>query len=191
MDDYVIMKPAPLHSTFPTEVLPASAEELLPLVYEELRRLAASRMAAENPGMTLQATALVHEAWLRLEREKKGWESKAQFFVAAAEAMRRILIEQARRRASAKRGGGAPHYPLEEFTIVMTAPNEDILAVHEALDELAAEDAPAANLVKLRFFAGMSMSEAAEALDIPLRRAERLWTFARARLRSVIARCGE
>ena len=167
--------------------LPATAEELLPLVYGELRRLAANRMADENSGMTLQATALVHEAWMRLEREQKGWESRAQFFAAAAEAMRRILIEQARRRASAKRGGGAGHHPLTDSLIEVTASDEEILALHEALDALAAEDAQAAILVKLRYFAGMSMSEAAKAMDLPQRSAERLWTFARARLRSVIA----
>lgn len=177
------MNQAPSRSTS----LPASAEELLPLVYDELRRLAANRMAGEAPGITLQATALVHEAWVRLEREQKGWESTSQFFAAAAEAMRRILIEQARRRASAKRGGEALHYPLEDFSIIIKAPDEEILAVHEALDALAAEDRQAADLVKLRFFAGMTMVEAAGALDLPLRMAERLWTFARARLRSVIA----
>ena len=167
--------------------LPGTAEELLPLVYGELRRLAASRMALESPGMTIQATALVHEAWLRLEREqKKCWENRAQFFAAAAEAMRRILIEQARRRVAEKRGAGAAHDPLTDSIIEITASNEEIFAVHEALDALAAEDPQAADLVKLRFFAGMGMQEAATALDLPLRSAERLWTFARARLRSVI-----
>ena len=171
----------------PLTPLPGTAEELLPLVYGELRRLAASRMAQESPGMTIQATALVHEAWLRLEREqKKCWENRAQFFAAAAEAMRRILIEQARRRASEKRGAGAAHDPLTDSIIEITASNEEIFAVHEALDALAAEDQQAADLVKLRFFAGMGMQEAATALDLPLRSAERLWTFARARLRSVI-----
>jgi RNA polymerase sigma factor (TIGR02999 family) len=167
--------------------LPATAEELLPLVYGELRRLAASRMAGEAPGMTLQATALVHEAWLRLEREQKGWENRAQFFAAAAEAMRRILIEQARKRTSSKRGGGAPHGPLTDSLIEVTASDEEILAIHEALDALAAEDPKAADLVKLRFFAGMTMNEAAEAMELPQRSVERLWTFARARLRSVIS----
>lgn len=137
--------------------------------------------------MTIQATALVHEAWMRLEREQKGWESRAQFFAAAAEAMRRILIEQARRRTSAKRGGGAAHAPLSDSIIEITASDDEILAVHEALDALAVEDVQAADLVKLRFFTGMSMSGAANALDLPLRSAERLWTFARARLRSVIS----
>jgi len=166
--------------------LPGRAEELLPLVYGELRRLAAFRMAQEPAGITIQATALVHEAWLRLEREQKGWENRAQFFAAAAEAMRRILIEQARRRASQKRGAGITHDPLTDSIIEITASNEEIFAVHEALDALDAEDKQAADLVKLRFFAGMGMQEAATALELPLRSAERLWTFARARLRSVI-----
>jgi len=170
----------------PPPPLPGTADKLLPLVYGELRRLAARRMAQESPGMTIQATALVHEAWMRLEREQKGWENRAQFFAAAAEAMRRILIEQARRRASEKRGAGAAHDPLTDSIIEITASNEEIFAVHEALDSLAAEDPQAADLVKLRFFAGMGMQDAATALDLPLRSAERLWTFARARLRSVI-----
>ena len=180
------MNPDPNASPSPPTPLPGTAEELLPLVYGELRRLAASRMALESPGMTIQATALVHEAWMRLEREQKGWENRAQFFAAAAEAMRRILIEQARRRASEKRGAGAAHDPLTDSIIEITASNEEIFAVHDALDALAAEDPQAADLVKLRFFAGMGMQEAATALDLPLRSAERLWTFARARLRSVI-----
>jgi RNA polymerase sigma factor (TIGR02999 family) len=169
--------------------LPATAEELLPLVYGELRRLAKYRMAGEPAGRTLQATALVHEAWLRLEREQKErWENRAQFFAAAGEAMRRILIDEARKRASAKRGGGAAHEPLADSLIEVTARDEDLLAVHEALEVLAEEDGMAADLVKLRFFAGMTMAEAAEALEMPQRSAERLWTFARARLRSVMSR---
>ncbi len=179
------MNPMPSTSTAPP--LPGTAEELLPLVYEELRRLAASRMANEAPGMTIQATALVHEAWLRLEREQKAWENRAQFFAAAAEAMRRILIEQARRRMAAKRGGGGERTELSESIIAVQAPDEEILTVHGALETLAAEDAQATDLVKLRFFTGMEMPEAAAALDLPLRSAERLWTFARARLRSLMA----
>lgn len=180
-----LMDPAP-HGSETSTSFPATAEKLLPLVYGELRRLAAQRMAGETPGLTLQATALVHEAWVRLEREQKGWESRAQFFAAAAEAMRRILIEQARKRASAKRGGGIPRDHLPDSLIAVTASDEEILAVHEALDALAMEDPQAAILVKLRFFAGMTMTEASTAMDIPLRSAERLWTFARARLRSAI-----
>jgi RNA polymerase sigma factor (TIGR02999 family) len=176
-------QPDDFSSSLPSQ--PATAEQLLPLIYGELRQLAASRMAQESPGMTIQATALVHEAWMRLEREQKRWENQSQFFAAAAEAMRRILIEQARRRASAKRGESAEHDPLTDSIIEITASNEEIFAVHESLDALAAEDARAADLVKLRFFVGMGMPEAATALDLPLRSAERLWTFARARLRSL------
>jgi RNA polymerase sigma factor (TIGR02999 family) len=181
------MNPEPDDFNSMSPLLPATAEELLPLVYGELRQLAARRMANEAPGLTIQATALVHEAWMRLEREQKGWESRAQFFAAAAEAMRRILIERARRRASAKHGGGTPHDALTDSIIEVTASDEEILAVHEALDALADEDPQAAILVKLRFFAGMSMTEAAKAMELPQRSVERLWTFARARLRSVIA----
>jgi RNA polymerase sigma factor (TIGR02999 family) len=181
-----LMKSDPGGPFSPPPSLPGTAEELLPQVYEELRRLAAHRMAAQLPGQTLQATALVHEAWLRLEREQKGWENRAQFFAAAAEAMRRILIEQARRRAAAKRGGNAGHDPLRDSIIEIKSSDDQILAVHEALDALAAEDDEAAILVKLRFFAGLSMAEAAKAMELPQRSAERLWTFARARLRSVI-----
>jgi len=168
---------------------PLEAGELLPLVYHELRRLAAQRMAQEASGLTLQATALVHEAWLRLERENHQWANRAQFFSAAAEAMRRILIEQARRRTAAKRGGGAGHEELHDSVIAVQTPDEVILAVHDALETLAAEDAQAADLVKLRFFTGMDMPEAADALNLPLRSAERLWTFARARLRGLMD-CG-
>ena len=164
---------------------PKAAEELLPLVYEELRRLAARKMASEAPGQTLQPTALVHEAWLRLVGEgKEHWQGRAQFFSAAAEAMRRILIERVRRRQALKRSGDAAHEPLEESRIALTAPSEQILAVHEALDRLAAEDTHAADLVKMRYFVGMTMPEAADALGVPQRTAERLWTFARAWLRN-------
>jgi RNA polymerase sigma factor (TIGR02999 family) len=158
------------------------------MVYTELRRLAARRMAGEAESQTLQATALVHEAWLRLGREHRGqWASEAQFFSAAAEAMRRILIDQARMRAAAKRGGGASHETLHESQIQTTVPDDEILAVHEALERLAAEDPQAADLVKLRFFTGMTMEEAADAMALPLRSVERLWTFCRARLRGLIS----
>lgn len=164
-----------------------AAEELLPLVYEELRKLATHKMAGEASGQTLQPTALVHEAWLRLAgEEKERWAGRAQFFSAAAEAMRRILIERARRRHALKRGGDAEHEPLEESRLALAASTDEMLAVHEALDQLAAEDPQAADLVKLRYFAGMSMPEAAAALDMPQRSAERLWTFARAWLRGAI-----
>ena len=164
-----------------------AAEELLPLVYEELRKLAAHRMANEAAGQTLQPTALVHEAWLRLAGEdKERWAGRAQFFAAAAEAMRRILIERARRRHAQKRGADAEHEPLEESRIELAAPTEEMLAVHEALDRLGAVDPQAADLVKLRYFVGMNMPEAAAALGVPQRSAERLWTFARAWLRGAM-----
>jgi RNA polymerase sigma factor (TIGR02999 family) len=166
---------------------PRATEALLPLVYGELRRLAAFKMSAEAPGHTLQATALVHEAWMRLvASDQQTWENRNHFFSAAAEAMRRILVEHARRKHSLKRGGGAGHEPLEDSSLVLSAPPDEILAVHEALDKLAAQDPDAAELVKLRYFVGMSMDEAATALGLSTRSAERMWTYARAWLRSEI-----
>jgi len=162
-------------------------EELLPVVYAELRRLAAYKMAGEAPGHTLQATALVHEAWLRLGADnQQSWQNRAHFFAAAAEAMRRILVEHARRKQSLKRGGGAEHEELHESALVLTAPPDELLAVHEALDKLALQDPPAAELVKLRYFAGMTMEEAASAMGMAPRTAERLWTYARVWLRREI-----
>ena len=164
-----------------------AADELLPLVYDELRRIAAYKMAQEAAGHTLQPTALVHEAWLRLAGDgNPKFEGRAHFFAVAAEAMRRILVEAARRKRSLKRGGGAERQELDESQFVQSAPSEELLAVDEALDLLAADDAMSANLVKLRYFAGMTMEEAAAALGIPLRTAERLWTYARAWLRRKI-----
>jgi RNA polymerase sigma factor (TIGR02999 family) len=161
-----------------------AAERLLPIVYKELRALAAQKMARETPGHTLQPTALVHEAWLRMAGEKKGvWASRAQFFAAAAEAMRRILVESARRRQALKRGGTMDRESLEDSQIAAQFTSEELLEVHEALDGLAAEDSVAAELVKLRYFAGMTMAEAALALDLPVRTSERLWQFAKAWLR--------
>jgi RNA polymerase sigma factor (TIGR02999 family) len=166
-----------------------AGEELLPLIYEELRRLALHKMAGETPGHTLQATALVHEAWLRLGgSNQQNWENRAHFFAAAAEAMRRILVEHARRKQSLKRGGGAPHLELDESVLVLTAPPDEILAVHEALDALAKEDPQAAELVKLRYFVGMSMEETSSAMDLPKRTAESIWTYARAWLRRELHR---
>ncbi len=158
----------------------AAAVELLPLVYEELRRLAARRMAGEAPGHTLQATALVHEAWLRLVGgQPQSWENRSHFFSVAAEAMRRILVDHARRKQSLKRGGDAVQEEFDESVFVLAAPPDELLAVHEALDALARHDAAAAELVKLRYFAGMTMDEAAAALGLGKRTAESLWTYAR------------
>ena len=157
-----------------------ATEELLPVVYQELRRLAAHKMASEAPGHTLQATALVHEAWLRLAgTHQQNWQNRAHFFAAAAEAMRRILVDHARRKQSLKRGGGAEPEELGESALVLTAPSDELLAVHEALDNLGLVDPQAAELVKLRYFIGMTMDEAAAALGMAKRTAENLWTYAR------------
>jgi RNA polymerase sigma factor (TIGR02999 family) len=168
---------------------PKAADQLLPLVYEELRRLAASKMAHEKPGQTLQATALVHEAWLRLAgSNRQPWRGRSHFFGAAAEAMRRILIDKARHKASLKGGLGQPLEELHESRIELAAPSDEILAVHEALDALAAQDATAAEVVKLRYFVGMTVAEIAEALEISPRSADRHWVFARAWLKGAIRR---
>jgi RNA polymerase sigma factor (TIGR02999 family) len=152
----------------------------LPLVYDELRRIAAHKMAGESPGHTLQATALVHEAWLRLVgNEENAWQNRAHFFAAAAEAMRRILVEHARRKQTQKRGAGADHFELDEASIILAAPPDELLAVHDALDRLARQDPQAAELVKLRYFVGMTMEQAATALNLPKRTAEGIWTYAR------------
>ena len=167
--------------------VPKAADQLLPLVYEELRRLAASKMANEAPGQTLQATALVHEAWLRLAGSNdQQWRGRSHFFGAAAEAMRRILIDKARRKASLKRGQDQTLEELHESRIELPAPEDEVLAVHEALDALAAEDATAAEVVKLRYFVGMTIPEIAEALEISPRSADRHWVFARAWLKGSI-----
>ena len=168
-----------------------AAEALLPRVYEELRRIAAYKMAQESAGHTLQPTALVHEAWLRMIGDgNERFAGRAHFFAVAAEAMRRILVESARRKRSLKRGGGAQREELDESHLVLAAPSEEMLAIDEALDRLAAEDPQSANLVKLRYFVGMTMDEAAAALGLPLRTAERLWTYARAWLRREISNEG-
>ncbi len=161
---------------------PKAAEELLPLVYEELRRVAANKMANEAPGQTLQPTALVHEAWLRLGGgDAPSFQNRAHFFGAAAEAMRRILIERARRRVSAKRGGGASGVDLDEIEIPSPAADDDqLLAVNEALEKFAALDPRKAELVKLRYFVGMSFDEAATALGIAVPTAKQWWAYARA-----------
>ncbi len=164
-----------------------TAEELLPLVYAELKRIAAHKMASESPGHTLQPTALVHEAWLSLTgSEGAKFQNRAHFFAAAAEAMRRILVDSARRKRSLKRGAAAVREELQEDHWVQDVRSEELLAVDEALDLLVREDPVSAELVKLRYFVGMSMEEAAAALDLPLRTTERMWTFARAWLRNAM-----
>ena len=166
-----------------------AAQELLPLVYEELRKLAAHKMAGEACGQTLQPTALVHEAWLRLAgNESPRFENRGHFFAAAAEAMRRILIDKARKRAVRQPSGLAAPEELDESILEIHAPTDELLAIHEALDGLAAVDATAAELVKLRYFVGMTLPEAAESLGLPLRSAERRWTFSRAWLRDALER---
>jgi RNA polymerase sigma factor (TIGR02999 family) len=159
-----------------------AAEKLLPLVYDELRKLAAKRLAQEQPGQTLQATALVHEAYVRLVDTEKAqhWSSRGHFFAAAAEAMRRILINRARDKNRQKRGGAWKRVDLEKVAVVDDASDEDLLALDEALNELAKENAPCAEIVKLRFFAGLSLADAAIALGIGKRTADRYWAFARA-----------
>ena len=166
-----------------------AAAELLPLVYDELRKLAARRLASEAPGQTLQPTALVHEAWLRLAAsDRQNWRGRTHFLAASAEAMRRILIDQARRKSSLKAGSNQPREELDESNIELRAPSEEVLAVHSALDALAAQDATAAEVVKLRYFVGMSIPEIAEALGISPRSADRHWAFARAWLKAAISR---
>lgn len=162
-------------------------EELLVLVYDELRRLARAKMAGEAPGHTLQATALVHEAWLRIAaKDGAAWETRAHFYGAAAEAMRRILVEHARRKLSLKRGGRLGREEFHEESLRAAAPDEELLAVHDALDRLAVQDPQAAELVKLRYFVGLTMEEAAAALGMPKRTAEGLWTYARVRLQRAV-----
>lgn len=161
---------------------PKAAEELLPLVYDELRRLAARRLAHEKPGQTLQATALVHEAYLRLVDSSQAplWENRVHFFAAAAEAMRRILIDAARRKRRPKHGGDRNRVDEDEAGEAIAPPVEDLLALDDALKRLAAEDPASANLVKLRYFAGLSLTDAAELLGLASRTADRRWAYARA-----------
>jgi RNA polymerase sigma factor (TIGR02999 family) len=164
---------------------PQAAEQLLPLVYEELRKLAAQKLAQEKPRQTLQATALVHEAYLRLVgADPVGhWDGLGHFFAAAAEAMRRILVDQARRRQAAKRGGLQKRVEIPESGLPAPMPDDELLSLHEALEQLAGIDSAAANLVRLRFFAGLKTTEAAEALGISVRSAHDLWAYARSWLR--------
>ena len=160
---------------------PRAAEQLLPLVYDELRKLAAWQLAQEQPGQTLQATALVHDAYVRLVDVEKvqQWNSRGHFFAAAAEAMRRILVENVRRKSGPKRGGGRQRVDLEEAISLAEPPSDDVLAIDKALTRLEEIDVTAAKLVKLRYFAGLTMRQAAEALGVSLRDAERNWTYAR------------
>jgi RNA polymerase sigma factor (TIGR02999 family) len=158
-----------------------AAEQLLALVYNDLRRLAARRLSREAPGQTLQPTALVHEAYLRLVGTGEAhWDNRAHFFAAAAEAMRRILVESARSKRRLKRGGDRARLPLEQAELLAPEPREDVLALDEALTELAATDQAAASLVQLRYFGGLSIPDAADVLGVSPRTAKRLWTFARA-----------
>lgn len=173
---------------------PSAAEQLLPLVYDELRKLAAAKLAFERPGQTLQATALVHEAFLRLVAvpRKRGdqlsvrWDGRGHFFAAAAESMRRILVENARRKGRTKHGGEAVREELCDIPIVLSAVHEDLLALDAALDRLKTVNPQAVELVQLRYFAGISIGDAAELLDISPRTAGRLWAYARAWLHQEI-----
>lgn len=166
---------------------PHAASQLLPLVYEELRRLASRKLSQEKPGQTLQATALVHEAYLRLvasgrkdgEPEQQ-WDSRGHFFAAAAEAMRRILVDKARRKQRLKRGGDRQRLDLDQIEAAVPGPSGDLLALDEALEQLAAEDAQKAELVKLRYFAGLTLEEAGRCLGISRATANRYWEYARA-----------
>jgi RNA polymerase sigma factor (TIGR02999 family) len=167
---------------------PKAPEQLLPLVYDELRKLAAQRLAHESPGQTLQATALVHEAYLRLiGSEAPSWNGRGHFFSAAAEAMRRILIENARRKRSVKHGGSLQRVALAGVDVPGSAPSHDILAVDEALSKLAAEDPVKAELVKLRYFGGLSVEDAGRVLGISRATADRYWAFARVWLYSELS----
>lgn len=170
---------------------PTAAGQLLPLVYDELRKLAAARLAQEKPGQTLQATALVHEAYLRLigptpDSRSPAFDHRGHFFAAAAEAMRRILVERARRRQREKHGGGLVRKDLDSVDLAAPEMADDLLALDEALTKLAASDDRAAELVKLRYFAGLSLPQVAEALGISPRTADRLWAYARAFLHAEI-----
>lgn len=164
---------------------PAAAEELLPIVYDELRKLAAARLAMEKPGQTLQATALVHDAYIRLvaTEDSQHWNGRGHFFAAAGEAMRRILVERARQRRQIKRGGDRQRIDLPDLDMIEDERVEDVLRVDCALERLATVDPQAADLVKLRFFVGLSLRDVAAALGIPRRTADRIWAYAKAWLK--------
>ena len=167
---------------------PHTPEQLLPLVYDELRQLAAQKLAREAPGQTLQATALVHEAYLRLVNTDKvqQWNSRGHFFAAAAEAMRRILVERARRQQAAKRGGRCQRVPLDDADPGYTPAEDEVLAIDEALTRLAAEDPQAARLIQLRYFAGLSVEDAAAVVGISRTAAYEHWAYARVRIRCLL-----
>ena len=159
----------------------SSSEELLPLVYEELRKLAAAKMANEKPGQTLQATALVHEAYVKLVNvaSSEQWDSRGHFFAAAAESMRRILVDNAHRKNTLKRGGDRKRVDLEDANLAENQPTEDVIALDDALRDLESQEAQTAELVKLRYFAGFTNRQAAELLGISRRKADSLWAFAK------------
>jgi RNA polymerase sigma factor (TIGR02999 family) len=163
---------------------PSAADELFPLIYDELRKLAAAQLACEKPGQTLQSTALVHEAYMRLVGASQPWSGRNHFFGAAAEAMRRILVDVARRKATAKHGGQQVRHSLDDCRAATAAPPDEVLAVHEALDRLASEDRVAAELVKLHYFGGFSLEEAASIVGVSRASAYRIWTYARTWLRA-------
>jgi RNA polymerase sigma factor (TIGR02999 family) len=168
---------------------PQAAEQLLPAVYDDLRQLAARKLAGEAPGQTLQATALVHEAYLRLVKPEQGqqWDHRGHFFMAAAEAMRRILIDRARRKQALKRGGDAQQVGLREADLVISVPDDRILDLNEALERLAHRCPREADLVKLRYFAGLTLEDAAATMGISVATASRYWAYARAFLRKAIS----
>jgi RNA polymerase sigma factor (TIGR02999 family) len=164
-----------------------AANDLLSLVYEELRRLAAAKMASESPGQTLQATALVHEAWLRLSNnDQRKWNDRTHFFAAAAEAMRRILVDKARRKRAVRHGGSLNQVEMPEIVTPALENDDNVLAVNEALEKFALLEPQKAELVKLRYFIGMTLEQASEALDISERTAKRYWAFSRAWLHEEI-----
>jgi RNA polymerase sigma factor (TIGR02999 family) len=167
-----------------------AAADLLPLVYDELRKLAAVRMAAEAPGQTLQATALVHEAYLRLVAVENvsNWNGRGHFFAAAAEAMRRILVDQARRKQADKRGGQGRRVPLDAVSVGFTSPADELLDIDEALTRLSAEEPQGARLIQLRYFAGLSIEDAAEVVGLSRSAAYEHWSYARARLKTLLGR---
>lgn len=172
---------------------PDAAEQLLPLVYGELRKLAAAKLAQEKPGQTLQATALVHEAYLRLvgvDGQQQSWDNRGHFFAAAAEAMRRILVERARKRCRREAICGV-RVEIDDLATVTMFPDSALLKLSDALDRLAARNREAAELVKLRFFAGLNMQQTAQALRVPLRTAERTWTYARTWLHAEMEKPGD